>query len=218
MTTDVFVSVGSTFTEGQEDFVREVERLLWEHDLRPRTLGRAEWSSEQPLRAVEAIMDECDGAVVVAFERWYLQDATEQRGGDKERVVRGGSLPTVWNQIEAAMAYVKRLPLLVIVERGLIPEGLLEGRYDWYVQVLPLELQALRTPEALGRLADRQIRVEAARLDRQAAGRRRPAPDPSSITVAELLGAMRPAQIWAILAAASGLLVSAFLLGRQLAP
>ena len=163
-------------------------------------------------------MDQCDGTVVVAFERWYLRDATEQRGGDQERVVRGESLPTVWNQIEAAMAYVKDLPLLVIVERGLIPEGLLEGRYDWYVQVLPLEPSALRTPEALGRLADWQLRVEAVHLSRQTAGRRRSLPDPSSMTVAELLGALRPSQVWAILAAVSGLLVSAFLLGRQLAP
>ena len=43
-------------------------------------------------------------------------------------------LPTVWNQIEAAMAYTLGRPLLVIVEDGLVSEGLLEGKYDWIVQ------------------------------------------------------------------------------------
>ena len=46
-----------------------------------------------------------------------------RRGG--EDLLSSIRLPTVWNQIEAAMAHMHEIPLLVIAERGLREEGLL---------------------------------------------------------------------------------------------
>jgi hypothetical protein len=215
--TDVFLSVGRTFDPRQEVFVQEVERLLYEHGLRPRALGRSEGTSDQPLRTIRQLIDECDGTVVVAFERLYLVEATDQRGGAAERAIHDRFLPTVWNHIEAAMAYAKGQPILVIAERGFLPEGVLDGRYDWYVQEVSLELAELRTAETLGRVADWAKRVEASHAARNS----KPTPpvktDPANMTVSGLVGALRPAQLWALISAAAGILVAAFLLGRQLA-
>jgi hypothetical protein len=216
--TDVFLSVGKTFNPRQELFVREIERLLNEHSLRPRALGRNEWSADQPLRAIRHLMDECDGAVVVAFERLYLVEATDQRGGAAQRAIRDQFLPTVWNHIEAAMANAKGLPLLVMAERGIVPEGMLEGRHDWYVQEVSLEPAELRTAETLGRLAAWAKHVEASHAARNSTPTPPVMANPANMTVVDLVGALRPAQLWALISAAAGILAGAFLLGRQLAP
>jgi hypothetical protein len=217
MTTDVFLSVGRTSTDQQEAFVREVERLLFENDLRPRNVGREEYSSVQPLKAVQEVMDQCQGAVVIAFERLFVQDGSWRRGSSHQESVANAFLPTVWNQIEAALAYSKGLPLLVIVERGILAEGLLEPGYDWFVQRVDLEPSALRTPESVGRLADWKRRVAAFEAARPKATEGTPQLDPASMTIGQIVGALRPAQFRALLAAAIGILSSAFLLGRQLA-
>ena len=52
------------------------------------------------------------------------------------------------------MAYARGLPLLVIVDAALKGEGLLEQKYDWYVQRVRLEESALNSPEFNGVLAD----------------------------------------------------------------
>lgn len=78
MSVDVYVSVGRTSTSTQEEFVRAMEACLRDHDLRPRTLGRNEWSAGQPIRAIRDRMHECSGAVIIAFERLYVAEGVER--------------------------------------------------------------------------------------------------------------------------------------------
>jgi hypothetical protein len=63
-------------------------------------------------------------------------------------------LPPVWNQIEAAMAYTRGLPLLVLIENGLQEEGMLESRYDWRVKQVNLREPIVNDPEFLGMFED----------------------------------------------------------------
>jgi hypothetical protein len=131
---NVFVSVGGTATEQQEAFVRAVEDRLRSEGLVPHTVGRNTFSADAPLKTVTELLDRCSGTVVIALERSYFASGTEKRGGPKESALADIRLPTPWNQIEAAMAYARGLPLLLVVEAGLKSEGLLERGYDWYVQ------------------------------------------------------------------------------------
>ena len=182
-----------------------------EHDLRPHTLERNEWSSVQPLMAVREQMQQCSGTAVVAFERMRIEAGRDHRGHDRDEPLNKESLPTVWNQIEATMAYSLDHPLLVMAERGLRSEGLLESRYDWIVQWLALEEGALRTPECSGVIEDwkrRVTRYRARRSDSEPAER-----DIADKTIAQLLGELRPGQARAVIAAAAALLVGAFSLG-----
>jgi len=73
MSKAVFVSVGSTSTKSQEDFVRAVEDRLRIEGLEPHTVGRNTFGSEAPLKTVTQLMDKCAGAVVIALERTYLK-------------------------------------------------------------------------------------------------------------------------------------------------
>jgi hypothetical protein len=68
-------------------------------------------------------------------------------------------LPTVWNQIEATMAYVRGHPLLVMLEDGLKPEGLLEQGNDWYVLTTAIDHPPFSDPESAGVFEDWKKRV-----------------------------------------------------------
>jgi hypothetical protein len=160
MNTKVFLSVGRTFTPQQEFFVSALESFLTSQGLTPQTVGRTFFSSQQPLKAVLELMDECAGTIILAFERTQIIQAFEKRGSKDERQIADLKLPTVWNQIEATVAYSKGHPLLVIVENGLKAEGLLEQGYDWYVQPVALSAESLSSREFQGMFADWKRRVE----------------------------------------------------------
>jgi hypothetical protein len=207
---NVFVSVGGTATEQQEAFVRSVEDRLRSEGLVPHTVGRNTFSADAPLKAVTQLLDRCAGTVVIALERSYFASGTEKRGGPKEAALADVKLPTPWNHIEAAMAYTRGLPLMVIVEAGLKSEGLLERGYDWYVQSVKPEAAALHTNEFNGVLASwKQKMVEP---PKQAFASR----SPSDLTVAELLGGLRPVQLWSVLVAFAAIVAGAFALGGKL--
>ena len=156
----IFLSVGRTSTKEQEDFVKAVEDFLQNHGLIPQTLGRTFFSSMQPLKAVDDLMRQCYGVVIVAFERIQIEAGIEKRGSPEEHRLENTALPTVWNQIEAAMAYTLGHPLLVIIESGLRSEGLLERGYDWYVNWVNLSKAALNEREFQGVFSDWKRRVD----------------------------------------------------------
>jgi hypothetical protein len=216
----VFVSVGATATAEQEAFVRSIEERLRSESLVPKTVGRNTFSADAPLKAITELMDRCSGIVVIALERSFFPAGLDRRGGPRQVNLAEVRLPTPWNHIEAAMAYTKHLPLLVIVEAGLKPEGLLEAGYDWYVQTVPLEATALGSAEFNGVLADWKEKVLALE---PGAGPAAPVPppglrglNPAELSVLDLVGALRPVQLWSVTIALAGLLAGAFSLGARL--
>lgn len=168
----VFVSVGRTSTPQQEQFVSAIEAHMLANGLMPQSLGRNYWSSQQPLRAIDELMSQCSGVAIVGFERLHVVQGIERRGSQSARPVTELGVPTVWNQIEAAMAYIRGLPLLVLVQEGLHAEGLLEPGYDWYVKRLPLAGQVNSDPEFCGIFEDWRVRVEGHRGSVKATARK----------------------------------------------
>ncbi len=207
---NVFVSVGGTATEQQEAFIRAVEDRLRSEGLIPHTVGRNTFSADAPLKTVTELLEKCSGTLVIALERSYFASGTEKRGGPKAIKLTDVKLPTPWNQIEAAMTYARGLPLMVVVEAGLKSEGLLERGYDWYVQWVQPEASALHSTEFNGVLASwKQKMVQTPKkvsLPRTA----------SDLTVAELIGGLKPTQLWSVLVALATLLAGAFALGGKL--
>ena len=108
------------------------------------------------------------------------------------------------------MAYSRRHPLMVIIESGLKSEGLLERGNDWYVQWVKPEAAALSTPEFNGVLASWKHKMLSAPKVQI------PSKSPSELTVAELVGGLKPAQLWSVLGALAVLVGSAFALGGKL--
>jgi hypothetical protein len=221
---DVFVSVGRTTTPEQEAFIREVERCLFQdHNLRPRTLGRNDWSSEQPLLAIGKRMRSCSGVAIVAFERVFAPVAEDKGRAGDERHLHPLSLTTIWNQIEAAMAYTLGMPILVLAEEGLRDEGLLADRYDWTVEWLNLSMSTWMQPRCRGVIADwaEQVRQFAERSAVADGGLRNEDKPIDEKTISELLGELKPSQARAAvagsLAALAALTSGAFALGMTAA-
>ncbi|HSV61114.1 MAG TPA: hypothetical protein VLJ19_19665 [Variovorax sp.] len=189
--------------------MRGEDRLRVE-GLVPHTVGRNTFSSDAPLKAVTQLLDDCAGTVVIALERMYFPTGAERRGGSKEAALDEVRLATPCNQIEAAMAYRRGHPLMVIVEQGLRAEGLLERGYDWYVQSVAAEPAALTTPEFNGVLSSWKQKLA------QGKPASVPARNAPELTIGELVGGMKPAQLWSLLASLAALLAGAFALGGKL--
>lgn len=209
----VFVSVGGTANEAQERFVRAVEDRLRAEGLSPHTVGRNSFSDEAPFKAVGSLMARCAGVVVIALERLHIEQGSEKRGGPKEQALSDVRLATAWNQIEAALGHSRGLPLLVLKQTGVRADGLLEKGFDWYVQELELDPAALSSLEFNGVLASWKAKLMApAPAPAKALA---PAINPAEMTVAQLLGALKPTQLWALLGTVGALLAGSFALGAK---
>jgi hypothetical protein len=207
VSTDVFLSVGRTSTPEQESFVTALEDALRSEGLAPRTVGRTDRSSIAPLKRIAEVMDECHGTVVLAYERTHSPLTIDRPSSPSEQRLADVRLPSVWNQIEAAMSYSRGLPLLVVVEHGLRDEGLLEARYDWFVQWLDLTEQALGSNEFRAVLADWAKRVKEHQNAPPASAPVTPT-NPAERSLKELVGALTLPQLWAGLGSCAAVLIA----------
>lgn len=147
MAIDVFISVGRTSTTEQEAFVSSIKKYLIDHGLTPQAVGRSNFSPLQPLNNIKQLMDQCGGTLVIAFKRIRIRDGHESRGDNTKISIRNEDIPTVWNHLEAGMAYSLGHPLLVVAEQGLRNEGILESGHDWYILRVDLNAPITNNPE-----------------------------------------------------------------------
>jgi hypothetical protein len=125
--THIFLSrptwVSPDFSGGLDGFTS----LLKSIGLNPRTLGTTDYPHQSPLDEVIRIMDECEAAIILGYPQIEI---TSGRLKDKP-IELPTYLGTEWNHIEAALAYSKKLPLLVIhhqdVSRGIFDRGTLNS-------------------------------------------------------------------------------------------
>ena len=206
---NIFVSVGSTANQAQENFVKAIEDRLRTEGLNPQTVGRTYFTADSPFIGINKLMDTCQGVVVIALERINIEVGTDKRGGISEKPLTSVKIATPWNHIEAALGYAKKLPLLVIVEEGLRQDGLLENAFGWYVVSIPMDISKLTTQEFNGVVAawKQKLSTASSNKTQQSVG---------DMSVAQLLGSLKPAQLWAMLVALSAVIGGAFSLGAKL--
>jgi hypothetical protein len=99
---------------------------------------------------------------------------------------------------------------MVVVESGLKSEGLLERGNDWYVQWVKPDAAALTTTEFNGVLASWKQKMA------QPPKKTPMAKPASDLTVAELVGSLKPTQLWSALGSLAVLVAGAFALGGKL--
>ena len=98
---------------------RRLEDYFQSKGLAAKTVDEYGSTNRQPLKDVEYRMGQCYGAVVLAFERTRIDRGVSRPDSKLQKELKDVRLPTVWNHIEASMAYTRGLPLLVLVEHGL---------------------------------------------------------------------------------------------------
>lgn len=204
MAHDVFVSVGRARSEQQDAFLTALETVLREEKLEPRVLGRNEFSADQPLAAITRLVDECAGTIVIAFSALRVTAGQRHPGSAKPKEVADLDLATPWPQIVGATAAAKRKPLLVVCEKGLDSEGILEARHDWFVQWVELDPEAVRQTDFLGVLRSWREKLDQVPAPTNAAPGE--ALEPDKLTLGQLFGMIRIKDAWAVAA----LLATAF--------
>jgi hypothetical protein len=208
--TRIFLSCGVPDNGAQELFLSSVEAHLKSHKCEPQTVGRSKYSGRQPVQAARDLIAECDGAFVIAFERTRILRGIERPAGAKPTNIDHESHPTVWNQMEASMAYAQRVPILTIVQRGLKRQGMLSARLEW------VAIEGDLDPSLLGSEEFRQIFDEWLSLVRAGNEKKKPAViDLTELRIGHILQ-MKPAQLYTIIASVFGLLSTVAILSFKL--
>jgi hypothetical protein len=153
----IFLSVGTTYTEKQELFVSSFERLLADYGCERLVVGRDCPAARQPILQVRDLIKKADAVVVLAFTRYAVKTAIEKpdaKDPTETKEIKNKRYPTVWNQIEAGIAFGLKRPLLVFVEKGLKQEAMLKDRLEFRAIIRPMEPELLKEEEFKGVIAD----------------------------------------------------------------
>lgn len=210
MATRVFISAGTPADDVQRSFRDAVVTAVQLSGFEPRLMGSKDWDYKNPLRGIRRAMDECRGAVVVAYARYQVDAGTELRAtGGKS--LSSAAFPTAWNQIEAAMAYEKGLPLLVIAEERLRREALLDSGNDIKPYLTPLDLAIGRSDGFQGYLRSWKEDVERnAREPRSSVERLR------EFTMGQVLSSLPWYELLAVAVTVIGAIAAAVSIGYRL--
>ena len=160
----IFVSVGVAYTRQQRECQLEFYELLKSQNIERLGVGEDDYSSLQPLAQIKDLLKQCDAVVVLAFLRYVVDNGKEKPGADREeheeRALVGEKHPTVWNQIEAGIAYGLDKPIFVVMEKGLKQGAMLkEDRLETLALTIQLEKEAFRTKKFTGVFNDFISRV-----------------------------------------------------------
>jgi hypothetical protein len=208
----VFLSVGATYNGKQETFVSAFETFLSQNGCERLTVGRGNYFASQPIVAARNLMQTADGVVVIAFTRQLIDKAIDKPGSENEKEIKNRRYPTVWNQLEAAMAFGLKIPLLVIMEDNVYQEAMLKDRMEYRALVTDLDKKLFSSEEFRGIFTDWK-RIAEARSKEMAEHL-----DVKSLTVGKLFMELSPDQFWkvgvALFGLLSGIAVAAYWLGK----
>jgi hypothetical protein len=214
----VFLSVGATYSDSQESFVKAFEAFLIQNECKRLTVGRGHYDPRQPIEQARELIEASDAVVVIAFTRTLVQSALDKPGSKAEKEIKDVRYPTVWNQLEAALAFGMKRPLLVIVEEGLQQEAMLKDRNEFRAVITILDANLFETDEFKGIFDG----FKSIALNRSAKTKVVPAAQIENWTLRELIRNMRLDQIWKVLIAIGTLLSAvaavAYWLGQHIQP
>ena len=130
MNIPIFLSYPKPFIKKQQEFVKSITEYLVERNFLPRTLGVTDYDVSEPLTAIRRLMLESNGVLVIAFRRYKIINGTANLDSDidgiKQYDLSNQWKTSPWCQIEPAMAFQIGLPILVLREKGVIADGILE--------------------------------------------------------------------------------------------
>jgi len=143
------VSKPNALSAMQVSFCTELTKHLKNRGLQPRTLGETDFPNCTPIQAVKEVLSVCQGALILGFRQLHIMKGYEKPDTIKQRKVENEYLPTQWNQIEAGMAYMQDVPLMIIREQG-VRGGVFDvGITDRYVHQAELSTEWLNSERFL---------------------------------------------------------------------
>lgn len=116
----VFISKPGTLNSTQRDFVREVTGVLSEEDVGVATVERGDYPTVGAVSEVRRVLSGCSGAVILGFRQLEVTKGMWRSGTAEAKVIENLALPTTWNHVEAGMAAMAGLPMLFLLEEGVV--------------------------------------------------------------------------------------------------
>ncbi|HLP38084.1 hypothetical protein [Lacibacter sp.] len=125
----IFLSYPKPHLKRQDQFIEKVKSILNEKGFLARTLGVTDYDMEEPLTAIRRLMLECNGIITVAFRRTFIERGAIKPQTDYDDnviLLENSWITSPYSHIEPAMAFQIGLPVLIIREKGVIADGVLE--------------------------------------------------------------------------------------------
>ncbi|MFA7384024.1 MAG: hypothetical protein WC001_11295 [Desulfurivibrionaceae bacterium] len=117
---DVFLSRPNWVADHIERQFGKFYPLLTEYGFNPRTIGNNVVPLSSPFQDVVNLMNKCRCSIVLG-----LPQIRVTKGRLKgEEIIDSFSLPTEWNQIEAAISIMLNKPTLMMLHKGVAARGL----------------------------------------------------------------------------------------------
>ena len=130
MNIPVFLSYPQPHLKKQLEFIKAIRKHLLNRGFEARTLGVTDYDMDEPLTAIRRLMIESNGLLTVAFRRAQIQKGIGKPNSDldniKEYSLDNQWLTSPYCHIEPAMAFQIGLPILILREKGVIADGILE--------------------------------------------------------------------------------------------
>ncbi len=128
----VFVSRATPFNEMQRYFLSRVTKYFRSRGMEPRTIGDTDYGKD-PMGHIRGVMMDCNGLLGIGLRRFHViqgVDRPEAQATELLHVI--GPVKDQWTtspylHLETAIAYHIGLPMLILVEKGVITEGALES-------------------------------------------------------------------------------------------
>ena len=208
----IFISHGTPYTAAQERFYARFKEVLAAKGCEAATIGENKHGVRQPVELARDAIAKSEGVAVIAFKRIEIKKGVDKPDSTESSSVDGRVLSTVWNHLEAAMAYSRRLPLLILVERGVHREGMLSKRLEWDAFEIEPDLKVLNSDEFTQRL-DSWLSY----VDEYKKGSPKSV-DSDELTLPRIFGTLSVGKWWALLGAVflilSAIATTAFKLGQ----
>jgi len=119
---DVFLSRPNWVPEHVEKQFSLFYPLLEEQGFRPRTIGKDVVPISTPFQHVVNLMNQCQCTIVLGLPQIRVNSGTLKG----KEIEKGFSLPTEWNQIEAAISIMLNKPTLMMLHKGMAARGLFD--------------------------------------------------------------------------------------------
>ncbi|WP_188664750.1 hypothetical protein [Terasakiella brassicae] len=130
MKVPVFLSYPKPHQKAQNQFIQKLKKKLKNLGLEPMTLGDSDYDMEAPLVGIRRLMNQSCGLINVSFKRSKIHSGTFKCDADinnnDAQPIKDIWLSSPYSQIEPAMAFQLGLPVLIIREKDVLADGVLE--------------------------------------------------------------------------------------------
>ncbi|MDH5388981.1 MAG: hypothetical protein OEY06_11100 [Gammaproteobacteria bacterium] len=119
---DVFLSRPNWVPNHIDKHFSKFYPLLTELGFNPRTIGTNVAPIYTPFQDVENLMKKCQCTIVLGIPQIWVHEGKIK----DQKIDENFSLPTEWNQIEAAISIMLKKPTLMMLHKGVAKRGLFQ--------------------------------------------------------------------------------------------